>query len=380
MKNPYCLLASFFVLFNSCKPLQEPANPFRNTSVFVTSYNGSLYALDAETGLEQWNTILGTPMYANPSVNGETVYGVGKSYTRNVTLYALNRKTGAVKWTAKNELPVNLLEPFFTTPTITGQTAIVINGRESDGHGDALVVALDAGTGQKRWAHPAALSSDFTVSDGVVYLANSSIQAISVQTGSVLWTFTPPATGFVNERPAIADGIIYAVSRNGRLYAIDSNVQQTKWLFRTNDSPVGPAIVSSGLVYISSSGGTLYALDALTGVQKWSFKTTFLRRGPVEASGIVYISCASGDVCAIDAKTGVQRWLFKAPGDLTPNENQASPIIANGIAYFVSGSSRLYALNARTGEQQWSYQTDSKLLSSLCVVDDYGTGFNPLLW
>ncbi len=86
-----------------------------------------------------------------------------------------------------------------------------------------------------------------------------------------------------------------------------------KWAFATGASVSATVAVADGVVYAGSWDGNLYALDAATGVKRWSFaaggSAQFqILKPPTVASGLVYVQatnptdvlrCASA-VCAAD--------------------------------------------------------------------------------
>ncbi|MGI8588440.1 MAG: PQQ-binding-like beta-propeller repeat protein [Chloroflexia bacterium] len=63
--------------------------------LFVGSYQGLLYALDTRTGIDIWQFRTGGPILAAPTVGGSLVYCASE----DGHLYALDRATGALSWT-----------------------------------------------------------------------------------------------------------------------------------------------------------------------------------------------------------------------------------------------------------------------------------------
>ena len=101
------------------------------------------------------------------------------------------------------------------------------------------------------------------------------------------WKFK--TDGMVNSSPAVADGVVYVGSWDGRLYALDAETGQEKWRFKTDGQVYSSPAVAGGMVYIGSLDGRLYALDAETGQEKWSFKTgSPVPSSPAVAGGVVY--------------------------------------------------------------------------------------------
>jgi len=81
--------------------------------VFATGENGTLHALNAETGVEVWNVTAAVEWTTSPTLDSEHVY----AGTKNGTLYALDPATGELAW--RFSKPV---EGIHTVPTTAGGT------------------------------------------------------------------------------------------------------------------------------------------------------------------------------------------------------------------------------------------------------------------
>ena len=116
-----------------------------------------------------------------------------------------------------------------------------------------------------------------------------------------VWTFKTDVgnAAFVSSL-AIADGVVYVGSKDGRLYALDAETGQEKWRFKTDGQVYSSPAVAGGMVYIGSLDGRLYALDAETGQEKWSFKTgSPVPSSPAVAGGVVYFVDKEGYIYAV---------------------------------------------------------------------------------
>jgi outer membrane protein assembly factor BamB len=211
----------------------------------------------------------------------------------------------------------------------------------------------------------------------------------------IKWKFH--TAGNVISSPAIANGMVYAGSTDGNLYAVDLESGVQKWKFETKVRVASSPAVSGGLVYFGSYDGQFYALDALTGQLKWKFQTGGERRfagkhihgiqpvaetmpdpfdfylsSPVVSAGAVYFGSGDGNIYALDANTGALKWKFHT-GDVV----HASPAIANGTVFVGSWDSFFYAIDAATGKEKWRFKTgeDHEIynqvgIQSSAAVDD----------
>ncbi len=191
----------------------------------------------------------------------------------------------------------------------------------------------------------------------------------------VKWTFH--TQGPVISSPAVLDGTVYAGSKDGNLYAVDSQTGQQKWKFETKSRIASSPAVADGMVYFGAYDGNFYAIDTATGQLKWKFQTGGERHfsaqhlhgfqpaaetmpdpwdiylsSPAVSGGLVYFGSGDGNVYALDAATGALKWKFKT-GDVV----HASPAIADGMVFIGSWDSYFYALDAATGAEKWRFKT-----------------------
>jgi outer membrane protein assembly factor BamB len=177
--------------------------------------------------------------------------------------------------------------------------------------------------------------------------------------------------------PAVADGVVYAGSSDGKFYAVDAKSGRARWQFKTGARIASSAAVSDGTVFFESYDAKFYALDAATGKLKWTFATGGERRfagknlhgilpkaemmpdpfdfylsSPALSSGNVYFGSGDGNVYALDARTGALRWKF-ATGEVV----HASPAVVHGTVFIGSWDSYFYALDAQSGALKWRFKT-----------------------
>jgi outer membrane protein assembly factor BamB len=200
------------------------------------------------------------------------------------------------------------------------------------------------------------IHSQLVVVDGVVY-ANSedgNLYALDASDGTLLWT--GPTVYGGDSTPAVADGLVVAGTNGGGLLAFPASCTtpcQPVWTADTQTA-VNPAVVlADGVVYASAYSGYLDAFDAATGSPLWSGQVN--KHDPVfgpsaVANGKVY---APGDlglyVFPADCTTPCEPlWVFHTPFGL-----EKSPSIVDGVAYFVADQGTVYAIDAETGMKRW---------------------------
>jgi eukaryotic-like serine/threonine-protein kinase len=88
-----------------------------HNTVYVTSLQGKVMALDAATGTERWRTDLGTDISAPPTVAGGSVLIGSKSGV----VFGLDAHTGGVQWEFKTEGTIT------GSPIVAGETMYVVS-------------------------------------------------------------------------------------------------------------------------------------------------------------------------------------------------------------------------------------------------------------
>lgn len=155
--------------------------------------------------------------------------------------------------------------------------------------------------------------------------------------------------GVMAPSPAVADGVIYAGSTDGALYAVDA--QDGAELWRAGTGTFSSATVRDGTLYVG--GADLVALAPSDGSVQWSVPTDRRIVGPPRVrDGTVYAasSGASGwAIRAVDADDGTVEWgTGVAEGGVRP------PAVTDDLVYVSGGDVR--ALSADTGHTQWTYE------------------------
>lgn len=183
--------------------------------------NGELLVLDEESGELLWEKrlsgqIMSTPAFGSNRVVAQTIDG---------RLHGLNREDGASAWVFDTIIPVL---------TLRGESSPVVNGEVTlAGFANGKLVALETETGAVGWDHLIGesqgrselerlidLDGRFWVSDKVVYAVTyqGSLAAIDIPTGRVLWNRTLSSYAGVSEYLSR----LYAVDENSVVMAMDT--------------------------------------------------------------------------------------------------------------------------------------------------------------
>jgi outer membrane protein assembly factor BamB len=209
----------------------------------------------------------------------------------------------------------------------------------------------------------------FGFNDGHTHF-NPAETAISTSTVSTLALQFYGTTGDKNDSsPVTGNGVLYIGSDDHKLYAFDASGKTNctsgtpaacapLWTGLTGGYIYATPLVVNGVVYAASTDGLLYAFDAAgntncSGTPKvctplWTASTGHgtIGASPIEVNGVVYVN-GSGSISAFDAagntncsgtpKTCTPLWTTSTGGPLL-----SSPAVANGMVYIGSGDHNLY--------------------------------------
>jgi len=172
-------------------------------------------ALDARDGSEIWFFETEGPVAASPVVFGDLVVAPSKESHKDGVVYGIRRSDGAQAWRA--DVPAGV-----SSPALHGDTVFVGGGSLN---GTGRVTALNASSGVERWSVVlnGPVQASVAYADSKVYVstntAQGTIYALDPATGDTLWSYTPTPAQYILGSPVVADGIVFAPSDNGHVYA-----------------------------------------------------------------------------------------------------------------------------------------------------------------
>jgi outer membrane protein assembly factor BamB len=185
-----------------------------HSAIYIGSYDGFLYALDARTGRLRWRAAAGGRFYATPSIAEGRVIAA----TTDGLVHAFEARSGEPLWSRR-------IGPFAYA------AAAVAGGRAYVGSYDHRLYALDARTGRILWtaAGPGPVSGAPTVVGGLVYFSTcgscSSHEsnararqtfAVDAATGALRWRFPDGEYS-----PIVTDGLRLYLTGYTALYALE---------------------------------------------------------------------------------------------------------------------------------------------------------------
>ena len=309
--------------------------------VFAAGHDGDVAAYDPFDGQQLWEADTGVPISGGPGA-GSGLVVVGSS---GGDVVALDGADGAVAWRARVSSEV------LSAPAVGEGIAVV---RTVDGK----LFGLDTADGGQSWVYDRTVpvltlrgtSTPVIAGDVVVAGFDSGhLVALSLGDGQLLWeSHVAAPTGRTElERladmdadPLVSDGVVYVVTFQGRVAAIDLDTGQPLWE-RDLSSHAGIG-VGRRLVYVTDELGHVWAFDRGNGSSPWRQDGLERRQvtRPVEF----------GDYVVVADFQGYVHWLSTGDGRFaarvrTGGSAVRAPAVAGESAVFVlSESGRLTAL------------------------------------
>lgn len=268
--------------------------------VIATTGFGYAVALDASNGNKLWEKPLGAPARASPTVADGRVYAV----TIEGRLFCLNAEDGSEIWSYRG-IPEQASMLNNVSPAVSGAEVVV-----TFPSGD--VMAFRADTGEPVWSDQLGQSA-----------AGSSVAGLN-----------DPS------RPAIADGVVYAIGHGGRMIATSTETGERVW--SASIAGVETPWVAGDAVYVVDTAGKLVALNRATGEIRWATKLPGegTWSGPVLAGGRLWAVSSSGAIAGVDATTGKVSGQRDLGGKI-----YVQPIVADSRMFVLRDDAELVALN-----------------------------------
>jgi outer membrane protein assembly factor BamB len=290
--------------------------------VFVADAEGTVMALDRDSGAVAWALELDTPVSGGPGV-GDGLVLLG---TSEGEVIALGADEGALRW--RSRAPSEVLSvPATFNGVVVAHTV------------DGKLVGLEATTGEERWRYERevpvlslrGLSSPVIV-DGVIYLglAGGKLVALRSDNGGLLWEATITIPGGRSELQRLADidgdplvvgGGVFAATYQGEVAAMERRSGRVAW--RTSMSVYGTLAADTKNIYAADDEGRVHALDPRSGEIRWTQEALMHRR----LSDVVALQ----ETVVVGDFEGYLHWLAAEDGRLLARTRVGSEPITRGL-------------------------------------------------
>ena len=276
-----------------------------------------------------------------------------------------------------------------TTGSVVQSSPAVANGSAYVGSDDGKLYAFDAaGLANCAPGAPRACGAMWTgatggpvrsspaVANGLVYVGSDDGKlyafdaaglnncSVGPQPRTCLAQWVTTTGGTVSSSPTVVNDVVYVGSSDDRLYAMNATTGQILWVTITGGDVESSPAVTNGVAFVGSNDTKIVAMNATTGQILWSTLTGgAVSSSPAVTGGVVYVGSFDNRLYALNATTGQILWsTITGPAP-------TSPAVANGVVYVGSGNGQLSALDAATGAVQWSAAMGAVVRSSPAVAN-----------
>jgi outer membrane protein assembly factor BamB len=228
--------------------------------------------LEAQRGADRVNANNGRQRWSfkgDDEINTSAAYWKGTIYIASDggTLYALNARTGKLRWSATSNSKFGSREFFYASPAVA-------YGRVYIGNTDGTMYVYGAKTGKLRWARPLGsyIYSGAALWKRRVFVGtyDGSFYALDAATGDVIWKKSAPSA--VHAPPTVMNGLVYfsVCSSCGQAaqravkhgpdgtYALSARTGRVVWRFRAGKF-ANPVVADSRRIYVTGRAN-LFAL------------------------------------------------------------------------------------------------------------------------
>ncbi len=260
---------------------------------------GAVIALDPATGKRLWEKNLGAPVRSSPTAVADRVFVL----TTEGRFYCLSGVDGAELWSARG-LPSQASLSLNASPAVDGE-----------------IVAVPYPTGD--------------------------VLGLKILDGSPVWseslTRTRSESQFASmtdaARPAIENGVVYAIGHAGRMTATNTKTGERIWSL--NAPGTQTPWVAGESVFIVDTRAQIMAVSKRDGKIQWTTKlpASGAWSGPVLAGNQLWAVSSKGLLAAIDPMAG--RVLGQQE---VGSGSYIAPVVAGGRMYLLTDDAKLIAL------------------------------------
>ncbi len=263
---------------------------------------GILQAHSLTDGKMVWRVDLGVDVQARPLVVEDTLYvptthvgtGLDNDPNGKAVLYAIDGVTGDIKWARKTE-NYALQRPSYRDHILYVAGSYHDPSIDIDEGGPMRVTALNENGEDTIWEYKAEdgfVKTIYAGDDTVAFVGYQDfINALDRKTGRLRWrldtgNWTPSLLG--------ADGVIYFGSATTYVYAVSSKSGDLHWQFNIGGGAfnymLGEPVIRNGVLYLLSQQGDIYALEVESGKQIWTLSTNIDARAGLSVEGDLLIT------------------------------------------------------------------------------------------
>jgi outer membrane protein assembly factor BamB len=228
--------------------------------LYVNTYGGRTFAIDALTGKILWSKGGAGPKASTPAIAGSRLIVTSK----DGTVTALDRETGRTLWQIRTNARVE-------------SSPVAIDGIAYFGVTDGRLFAVNVETGHIRWAYDTGgrINSSPSVYGNRICITTyaGSIFCLDRRNGRKLWDryikrdFARYESFYAS--PSTDGARLFTIARSGKVVALRASDGEVLWTRDLNTTGYSTPAVARGRVFVGDFAGTLHCYAAATGTELW---------------------------------------------------------------------------------------------------------------
>jgi outer membrane protein assembly factor BamB len=287
------------------------------------------------------------------AIAGGTVYAT----SLDSHLYAIDLNTGKIKWK-------------FRAGHETKSSPAVSNHVVYFGDDAGVFHAVDAQNGKQKWKFQTdaeILSSANIAGDRVLFGSyDNHLYCLSSKDGAPLWKFE--TDGYIHGTPAIVGENVTVTGCDGffRMIRISDGVETKK--ISAGAYVAASAAILNSRAYFGTFGNKVLCLDLLSAKLSWEYDPP-QRDFPFYASAavtdeIVVVAGRDKMLHGLNPQTGKALWTFSTKAKI-----DSSPVIAGQRVFFGAVSGEIFGIDLNSGKAVWQFETGSSIVASPSIAN-----------
>lgn len=276
------------------------------SNVFILGSNNQLTALDADTGKRDWSISFGTIRQPNIGLGASDNYVAAINGT---TLYCFEASNGKLMWSRPcRYAPI-------APPAVSDKKIFVplLNGRmevfevENEGFNSYNIIGVGVPTSRP-------LITDNTVTWTT---RKGHLNVIPIE-GKYerFMLYRLKANGSIRSTPVNRNGIIFATSEDGFLYAVEEKSGLLIWQASLGSEIFEPPFLFGDSVFAITNDRKLYKFDAGTGQSKWEQPVLGVGRYAGSSQDRIYLTDGLRSLLVLNPETGSLLSRIQSSGEV----------------------------------------------------------------
>ncbi len=189
------------------------------------------------------------------------------------------------------------------------------------------------------------------------------LQAVNSK-GKIQWE--KQLKGTINTSVTFNNGIVFAGTDNGFLYAFQGKNGALLWKIQSRFPWTSPPSSDGKTIFVASGAETICAFKVKNGKELWETKLgRFAEMEPVVSDGKVFVGAWDNYFYCLSAETGKVLWKKRIGKYIYFSPASAEPIAAHGKVYLIAKNGEMYAFNVKNGRLAWKIKASEGICSPI---------------